>query len=146
MLELAHALLADAELAPQLLQRRGLLAQPALVDDGALALAQLAQSLVQPARPRRRIAQADHHLLRSGAVVGKAVLPFLLALFSHGSVQGLIGPGEARLHGLDLRERYVEGLGNGGAALGRHDPAGRLLDAGAQAAKIEEERLLGRGR
>src|SRR5579871_4915582 len=63
VLELAHALLGDAELAAELFQRGTLLAQAALPDDCPLSRAQLAHRLGEPARADLAVAGGGHDLL-----------------------------------------------------------------------------------
>ena len=79
VLDLAHALLADAEAHAELLQRAAVLAQAPLVDDGALAVAQLGQGQGQPARALLAVVGAGDDLLRARALVGQEVLPGILA-------------------------------------------------------------------
>src|ERR1700722_11122735 len=75
VLELTDAFLRDTELAAELLERRALLAQPALGDDRALPRAQLAQGKGEPARARLAVAQPDDDVLGVGPRVGEEILP-----------------------------------------------------------------------
>ena len=143
VLQLPYPFLADAQLPTQLLQRGPLLAEAAFPDDGAFARAQLAQRVGQPLRPGGRVAHADHHILRRRALVGQEILPVLVRPVGDGGVQRLVAGRQPHLHRLHIGDVDLQLLGDPGASLLRQPLAlGRVLDAGAQAAQVEEEGFL----
>src|SRR5690606_4821748 len=79
VLALAQPLLADAEVASQLLQRARIVAQPPLLNDRLFAVGQLGERLGQPDRARAAVAREHHGLFGRGPVVGEEILPLVLA-------------------------------------------------------------------
>src|SRR5690349_1718714 len=100
MLELAHALLGDAELAAELLERGALLAQAALPNDRALPRAELAHGLGEPARADLAVAGRGDDLLGIGSTVRQEILPVVLAALANGRVQRLVGGAQPHVHEL----------------------------------------------
>ena len=146
MLDLPHPLLADPEVASQLLQRPGIVAQPPLLDDRLLAIGQLGKGLGQPDRARPAVAREHHGLFWGRPLVGEEVLPLVLAGRTDRSIERLVAAGQAHLHRLDLVgiDRQLRSDESPARLVER--AARAVADLGAQPAQIEEQRLLRRGR
>ncbi len=118
----------------------------ALVDDGALALAQLGQGEGQPARPLLAVVRAGHDLLGARPLVGEEVLPRVLAGRRNRGVERLVAARQAHLHRLDLAHVDRKFLRDVRLARVVEARVAAVVDLGAKAAQVEEQGLLrGRG-
>ena len=150
-LQLTDAFLGQTQFLPKAFKGARLFDQATLCDDIPLPVGQAIHRLAQPATHQRAIVGIDHISLGAGGFILQRIDPFAAFLIARlRRVEREVGAGKPPLHHLDIGQRHADQLGHAQAhlrAIERDATGIRLaLDLSLNAAQVEEQRLLRRGR